>query len=484
MRTLSTITAVALMFSSLGFVEAQDRGISSRTQIRAEGQTSDPRVMREMDRSIDEVAQRVAPAIVQISVNGFGTSSDSRGGESVIERQRSIGSGVIVDPDGYIMTNAHVVQGAHRIRVSLSRFNTELLPGKTSFLLRKRIFEAKLIGTNSLTDLALLKIDAKELPFLPLRTEFSVRLGQTVLALGSPEGLEHTITRGIVSSVGRQPELDHPMIYIQTDAPINPGNSGGALVDRDGGLVGINTFILSKSGGSEGLGFAVPQPTVRFVYEELKQYGRVRRTAIGANAHTITPILAAGLRLPQDWGVVISDVLPGGPAEAAGQKVKDIVIAIDNRNIDSLPRFTAALYLHPHDQPVEIDVLRLFEKIKLRITGIDAPNGVERLSDLIDPQKGLVSQLGIFAVDLNKSLAQSFPELRSEAGVLVAGKAEIQSAVQIDLKQGDLITAVNGIVVANTSELRSELARLASEDPVVFRIERQGVFQYLSFEMD
>src|SRR5262249_33730357 len=307
---------------------------------------------REIDQSMDEVAQRVAPAIVQIWVSGFGTATESRGGESVLEKQRSIGSGVIVDPEGYIVTNAHVIAGAHRIRVSLSRFNTELVPGQTSFLLRKRNFEATLVGMHSLTDLALLKIDAKDLPYLPLKTEFSVRLGQTVLALGSPEGLEHTITRGIVSAVGRQPELDRPMIYIQTDAPINPGNSGGALVNRDGDLVGINTFILSKSGGSEGLGFAVPQPTVRFVYEELKRHGRVRRTVIGANAQTITPTLAAGLKLPQDWGVVISDVVPGGPADAAGLKVKDVVLAIDNRNIDSLPRFTAALYLHLHDQPV------------------------------------------------------------------------------------------------------------------------------------
>jgi serine protease Do len=433
---------------------------------------------------MDEVAERVSPAIVQIWVSGFGTATESRGGESVIERQRSIGSGVIVDPDGYIVTNAHVIAGAHRIRVSLSRFNAELVPGQTSFLLRKRNFDATLVGTHSLTDLALLKIDAKDLPYLPLKSEFSVRLGQTVLALGSPEGLEHTITRGIVSAVGRQPELDRPMIYIQTDAPINPGNSGGALVNRDGDLVGINTFILSKSGGSEGLGFAVPQPTVRFVYEELKQYGRVRRTVIGANAQTITPTLAAGLKLPQDWGVVISDVFPGGPADAAGLRVKDVVVAIDNRNIDSLPRFTAALYLHAHDRPVEIEVLRAFEKLKFRIKGTDAPNSIERLSDLIDPKNGLVSQLGIFAIDLDKQIAESIGEFRSPAGVLVAGKADVMNSIQTDLKQGDLITAVNGVVVASTAQLRSELERLAAQDPVVLRIERQGVFQYLSFEVD
>ena len=159
-----------------------------------------------------------------------------------------------------------------------------------------------------------------------------------MLAIGSPEGLDHTVTKGIVSAEGRQPELDRPMVYVQTDAPINPGNRGGPWIDRDGSLTGINTFILSAGGGSEGLGFAIPEPAVRFVFNELREHGWVRQTSIGANPQTITPTLAAGLKLPEDWGVIISDVSPGGPADKAGLKPRDILVSMDGRPTDSLPK--------------------------------------------------------------------------------------------------------------------------------------------------
>lgn len=159
-----------------------------------------------------------------------------------------------------------------------------------------------------------------------------------MLAIGSPEGLDHTVTKGIVSAEGRQPELDRPMVYVQTDAPISPGNRGGPWIDRDGSLTGINTFILNAAGGSEGLGFAIPEPAVRFVFNELREHGWVRQTSIGANPQTITPTLAAGLKLPEDWGVIISDVSPGGPADKAGLKPRDILVSMDGRPTDSLPK--------------------------------------------------------------------------------------------------------------------------------------------------
>jgi len=162
--------------------------------------------LRNLDASIDQIAERVAPAVVQVLVSGLGSSR--RKGEEVIERQRGIASGVIVDPAGYIITNAHVVDGARRIRVVLSSIGTELVPGQTSFRPTHRTFEARLIGTHRLTDLALLKIEAKDLPYIPLTNTFQARLGQTVLAIGSPEGLTHTVTMGIISAPGRQPNLD------------------------------------------------------------------------------------------------------------------------------------------------------------------------------------------------------------------------------------------------------------------------------------
>jgi serine protease Do len=441
-------------------------------------------VLRDLDQAMDEVAERVLPAVVQISVSGFGPSRGRGSSENVIERQRGVGSGVIVDPSGYVITNAHVVTGAQRIQVVMRSVNTELVPGKTSLLHKQRTFEAKLIGTHRLTDLALLKIDAADLPAIPLKDEYKARLGQTVLAVGSPAGLDHTVTKGIISALGRQTDLDHPMIYIQTDAPINPGNSGGALVDRDGGLVGINTFIYSQGGGSEGLGFAIPEPTVRFVYEELKRYGRVRQTLIGASAQTITPTLAAGLKLPQDWGVVVSDVVPGGPADKAGLKSRDIVAAVDKREIDSLPKFAASLFLHRHDQAVEMDVLRGTETLKLYIPAVEAEGGVESLADLIDPQNGLIQPLGIFVLDLKKPITDMLPDLRSSSGVVVAGRVDYTPPVDTDLASGDVICSLNGIRLPSASHLRSELGHFKTGDPVVLEVERQGRFQFVSFVME
>ena len=175
------------------------------------------------------------------------------------------------------------------------------------------------------TDLAVLKIDEKGLPPLPLADSDTVRPGQIVLAFGSPLGLDSSVTMGVVSAVARQLEQDDPMIYIQTDASINPGNSGGPLVDADGRVVGINTLILTQSGGNEGLGFAAPSNIVRNVFEQVRDYGRVRRGEIGVRAQTITPALAEGLRLSRDWGVVLGDVYPDGPAAKAGLEVGDIV---------------------------------------------------------------------------------------------------------------------------------------------------------------
>jgi len=441
-------------------------------------------VLRDLDASIEDMAGRVAPTVVQILVSGLGSSR--RLGEGVMEHQRGIGSGVVVDPSGYVITNAHVVSGARRIRVQMTSLGAELAPGKTSLLRQRRIYDARLVGMHRLTDLALLKIDASNLPFLPLKDPeaFRVRLGQTVLAIGSPEGLEHTITMGIVSAPGRQPELDRPMIYIQTDAPINPGNSGGALVDRDGNLVGINTFIFSRSGGSEGLGFAVPAPTVSFIYRELRQFGRVRMNAIGVNAQTITPTMAAGLHLAKDWGVILSDVLPGGPAEKAGLHAQDIVNEIDGVPIDSLPKFTVRMYLHPHDKYMAMGIQRGVEKLQISVLPADIPTGVENLADLVDPKEGLVSSLGVFVLDLDEPVARNLPEMRSPNGVMVVAKVDYSPAVETELSAGDVIRALNGAPIKNSNELRTILSNLTAGAPVALQVERQGLYRFMSFEME
>jgi serine protease Do len=461
------------------------------------GQTSpnDSSILEQYDQAIDKVAERAMQSVVRIEVTGFGTperdsdkdqnqNQDQDQDQQTLERQRSIGSGVIVDPDGYIVTNNHVVQGALRIRVILAPATVELMIGNTRLASPQHVYEAKLIGTNRYADLAVIKINATGLPYIPLPESFHVHLGQTVIAIGAPEGLDHTVTKGIVSAAGRQPELDRPMVYVQTDAPINPGNSGGPLVDRDGNLIGICTFIYTSGGGSEGLGFAIPEPVVRFAYNELKQHGIVRRVTIGAHAQTITAPLAAGLNLPQDWGVIITDVDDGRPGALAGLQPGDIVKTIDGLPIDSLPKYTALLYMHKRGSPLHMSVLRKGNPVTLSITAVDEPPAVDSLSDLINPKKDLVQALGIFVIDLDDSLADAMPSLRSKHGVIVAGMLSEEPATLADLQVGDVVRSVNGKKVANTDGFRRSLAGFNPGDPVVLEVERQSVMMYVAFEME
>jgi serine protease Do len=446
-----------------------------------------PGILHDYDQAIDQIAERAMQSVVEIEVTGYGVpehDKDQGEQQQALERQRSIGSGVIVDPEGYIITNNHVVAGALRIRVIVAPTTVELAMDKTRLHNPQRVYEATLIGTTRYADLALIKIEEKGLPFIPLPEQFRFRLGQTVVAIGAPEGLDHTVTKGIISAVGRQPEVDRPMVYVQTDAPINPGNSGGPLIDRNGNLVGINTFIVTSGGGSEGLGFAIPEPIVRFVYNELKEHGIVPNVTIGAHAQSITPALAAGLKLPQDWGVILSDIDAGGPAAAAGLQTKDIVTAIDGRVVDSLPKYTAFLYVHQRNTPVRMDVLRGGKPQTVSVTAVNAPPVVDNLSDLINPKRDLIASLGIFVIDLKHSPVGAMLNLRSDNGVLVAALLGGEPAVAADLSPGDVIRAVNGTPLEDSQQLRQILAGLKPGDAVVLEVERQSVLQYVAFEME
>ena len=294
-----------------------------------------PDILRQMNAALEELAAKVSPAVVQIQTTGYGPLNEGdKGQTALIVRQHAVGSGVIVDPNGYIMTNAHVVEGAQRIRVALPISPTASPSNAPTG--RRPVLDAKLIGIHKESDLALLKVEATDLPTLSLEEPQNIRVGQLVLAVGSPEGLQSSVTMGVISAVARQADPTKSLNYVQTDAPINPGNSGGPLVDMNGYVVGINTFILSQSGGSEGLGFAIPARVVNFVYHSLRKYGHVHRIEIGAGAQEITVTLAEGLGLPQTWGVIVDDITPDGPAASAGLQVGDIVVTADDRPIQTL----------------------------------------------------------------------------------------------------------------------------------------------------
>jgi serine protease Do len=440
-------------------------------------------LLRELDSSLQNVVAKVSPSVVQIVVNGYGPSEDHGHSDTAkIARQHAIGAGIIVDPDGYIMTNAHVVEGAQRIRVILppppADSQLELQP-----IHAQQILDATLVGTHKQSDLALLKVEATHLPAVSMRRDGPVRQGELVFAIGSPEGLQGTVTMGVVSSVAREPDPDDPMVYIQTDAPINPGNSGGPLVDIDGNVVGINTMMLSKGGGSEGLGFAIPSTIVNFDYENLRKYGHVQRVTIGARTQNITPTMAKALGLSRSWGAIISDINPGEAAEATGLQIDDIVLAVDGRPILGLPDFIAALYLHPPDHVLRIEVLRGASSMSFNVPVV-VYHDKEELSDIPVVQKDLVRRLGIFVTDLDEKVRPLVHGDRSDSGVLVVAQAAGFSAVDTGLEAGDIIRAVDRTPVQSMSQFLAMVHAFQSGDPVVLQIERNGKLQYLSFEME
>src|SRR5450755_1500557 len=236
--------------------------------------------LHKLNESVDALIRKVSPSVVQILVTGYGTVEESHGNTGVvIGRQRAIGSGFVIDPAGYIITNAHVVSGAQVVQVVLPSGNPD---GSLQALLstKTNIVPARVVGVSREIDLALLKVENVKLEALPIASYRNLHQGEVVLAFGSPQGLRNTVTLGVISSVARQTDPDSPMVYIQTDAPINPGNSGGPLVNVDGAVIGVNTFILSQSGGNEGLGFAIPSSVVSVAYQQLRKFGHLHRAQI------------------------------------------------------------------------------------------------------------------------------------------------------------------------------------------------------------
>ena len=443
---------------------------------------SDP--LREFNSSVRSLVKQVTPSVVQILVSGYGPVEGSRSATSmVIGRQQSLGSGVIIDPDGYIVTNAHVIRGAHRVQVNIPTATNDESPDQSLVSARGRTVDATIVGSDSEIDLALLKVEAKGLRALRLSDYNKLRQGDVVFAFGSPEGMQDSVTMGVVSAAARQPDPDSPMVFVQSDAPINPGSSGGPLVNVDGELVGINTFILTEGGGNEGLGFAIPSAIVSFACPQLRKFGHVHRGETGIAVQAITPSLAAGLKLPTEWGVIVSDVEPGSPADSAGVKIQDIITSIDGRSADNLPALGTRLFMRTGGERIKLGILRGSEKLSFDVLVVEMPHDIDRLAGLADPVKNLVSKLGIVAVEIDSRIAPSLSGLRITGGVIVAAKSADPS-VDVSLAAGDVIHAINGSPVVTIEGLRSALDHLNPTSPAVLQIERQGKLMFIAFKID
>jgi serine protease Do len=431
--------------------------------------------------ALESAARIAAPSVVSIFTTSFapGQGRLTRAAD-LVATERGAGSGVIVDPSGFIITNAHVVNGAHQLSVQLPA----PAGGQSILGRRSRTVKGTVIGVDLETDLALIRVEEQGLPAMQFADSDTLRVGQLVLALGNPMGLEGSVSLGVVSAVARQLAADSPMIYVQTDASINPGSSGGALIDTKGRLAGINTLIVSQAGGNEGLGFAAPSNIVKAVYEQLKAHGRVRRGDIGVRAQTITPALASALTLARQEGVILADVLPGSPAQRAGLQAGDVVLALDGKPMENARQLHVGLYRRFVGAVVMLDVLRAEARLSLPVAMTEQPDSWSSVP-VMDPRDHLVPRLGILAVTLDRALAEAVPVVRVRAGVLVASTVAAAIDSRDDgLQEGDVIYAVNRIQVSSLADLRSVLEGMRAGDAVVLHLERNGELRYLAFVIE
>jgi serine protease Do len=441
-------------------------------------------VLKELSGSFEEISQRCGRAVVQIFVRSYVPSENSDSSTELLTAENSSGSGIILSPDGYILTNAHVVKGAHSVKVQLNvRMEAEARQqGDRS---RNRPIAGTLVGVDRDSDLAVIKIDKTNLPYLTFGDSDELKQGQIVLALGNPLGLDNSVSMGVVSATSRQIKPDDPMVYIQTDAPINPGNSGGPLVDTDGKVMGINALILTQSGGSEGIGFAIPANIAREVYGQLKAHGHVHRAQLGLVAQTITPEMAEGLSLPTDHGVVVSDLEPNGPAAHGGVETDDVIVAMNGKPMVTLHQLEANVYRLSPGAKVSLRIQRGENQMDVPIvTEEESGEELDALADLVDPVKNVVPQLGIVGLDINKQVLQLMPELRRPAGVVVAARKASAPYTGPALQTGDVIYAANRQIVSGVAQLRQTLGAMKSGQAVVLLVERSGHLIYVPLELD
>jgi serine protease Do len=434
-------------------------------------------------QSVQQLSATVTKSVVQVLTTGFGLTAEGQEKDTAyLEAERGIGAGVILSPDGYIVTNNHVVQGAHRIRVRLQGLNKD---DAAALDAPHGPIEAKLVGVDSLTDLAVLKIDVTGLPALQLADSNDLKQGQVVFAFGSPLGLENSVSMGVVSATARQIDPDKPDIYVQTDAPINPGNSGGPLVDVDGHVVGINTFILSQSGGNEGLGFAIPSDVVRNVYDQIRAEGHVHRGQIGVYLRTITPDLVEGLHLPVNHGVLLEDVVPASSAAKAGLKVGEVVVSVDGKPVSDVRHFALDLYSDKIGQTAQIGVLRNGKVENVAVTVEKRPDDPQRFADMLTGPNNVISRLGIVALSITPDLRDALGnDLRIPNGVLVAARTPSSTLLGEGPQPGDIIHAINGNRVDDLAQMKEALRKLKPGDIMVLQIERGGLLNYLVLESE
>jgi len=445
------------------------------------------------DRNFVEVAKAVTPAVVNISTTRISRLPEGHAGAPFDDpffkrffgdelfrrfeapkdrRERSLGSGVIADASGYIITNNHVVAKADEIRILFSD---------------KRSLTAKVVGTDPKTDIAVIKVDAKELPTIPWADSDKLQVGEYVLAIGNPFGLNQTVTMGIVSAVGRaNVGIAEYEDFIQTDAAINPGNSGGALVNARGELIGINTAIFSQSGGYMGIGFAVPSNMVRSVMEQLVKGGKVVRGYLGVSIQELTQDLARQFGVTSPNGVLVSDVLADSPAKRAKLERGDVIVEFDAHQVESPTQFRNLVAQTPIGKKVHIKLLRGGKERDLEATIAEQPKAMAQPESPGD-EGGEAASAGAFAGmdvrELTPELARRFNLPREgKGGVIVARVAEGSPAGEAGLQVGDLVAEINRKPITGLRDFQAVAGSLSAKEPALVLVVRNGRNLYLTIK--
>ncbi len=466
----------------------------------AGAQSAPPPALKQLGESFVQVAEKVTPAVVNINsskkeVAGpsggdieqffrhypfrefFGDRAPDElfkrfkkdGNEDRSHRQFGMGSGVIVDPTGYILTNSHVVKDADEIKVTLAD---------------KRTFTAKIVGIDPESDIALIKIDAKDLPIAKIGDSSKLHVGEIVIAVGNPFGLNQTVTQGIISAQGRTNMgiLDYED-FIQTDAAINPGNSGGPLVNISGEVIGINTAIASRSGGYQGIGFAIPSNSAKLIMDDLRTEGKVRRGLLGVNIQAVDESLAKSFGRKDTDGALVSQVIPGSPAEKAGVKPGDIIVTFNGQPVKDHSHLKNLVGREKPNSSAKLTVFRDGKTMDLNVKIAEkTEKAVASLGPKQIPASERSSELGI-DIEAVPSAAAESQGLKEGEGVRVKDVKSDGTGARMGLRTGDVILEVDGKTVTDVSGFNAAVAAAKSNNLIRLKVQRNRAVLFLASKL-